>query len=454
MSTPIIFLVCAAVFTAGLLVGYLFAARRSREAENKSATNASAAIELRLQIETLRRDVEASRAKLEQETARRAAAESNLESQRANLEEQRKLLEQAEVNLRDAFQALASNALKSNSQQFLDLAKTVFGSLQTEATGDLATRQVAIEGLVDPLREAVEKLEEHLSQTEASNQVLLSTTRELKNETGSLVSSLRQPHIKGRWGEMTLRRVAELAGMSLHCDFDLQVSTETDEGRMRRPDMVVHLAGGGNIVVDSKVPSGLLDVASAPTEDARREALAEHARLVKSHVNQLSSKEYWKEFEPLKLVVLFLPGESLFSAALEQDPDILQFALEKNIVLASPASLFAILRSIAAGWQREQVAKNAHEISELGRELYDRISRFVEHMQGIHAGLQKANDAFDKASRSLETRVLTTARRFKERGIQTSSEISEIDSIEASLPLLDVPTPEDDKQSSDFKDEI
>lgn len=456
MSVTVI-LICAAVFAVGFLIGSLFSAVRARKIETGAAANASATNELRLQIESLRREAEASRARLEQEQTRRAAAESDLAGQRANLEEQRNLLEQAEAHLKDAFQALASKALEASSQQFLDLARTKFESLQKEATGELAKRHVAIEGLVKPLGEALGKLEGHLTQAEASRQdaygelrtsvqQLLVTNKELRQETGSLVSSLRQPQVKGRWGELTLRRAVELAGMSPHCDFVLQEFADTEDGRLR-PDLIVHLPGGANVVVDAKVPlHGFLKVASAQSEAERREGMTEHARLVRAHVAQLSSKEYWKQFEPTpEFVVLFVPGESFFSAALEQDSTLLEDAIADHVVLASPTNLIALLRAVAYGWRQEHVAKNAQEISDLGKELYERIVTFLEHLSEVRSGLDKANKSFNSAVGSLETRLTSTARKLKEKGVQTSAEILEVGQTETSLRALSAAPSQDEK---------
>ncbi len=281
---------------------------------------------------------------------------------------------------------------------------------------------------MEPLQQRLSDLQTHLRQIESSresaygelrNQVqqLAATNRDLQKETGTLVNTLRQPQVKGRWGELTLRRAVELAGMSPHCDFVEQVSVHTDEGRLR-PDLLVRLPGGANVVVDAKVPlNGFLRVAAAQNEAEREAGLVEHARLFRAHVNQLSTKEYWKQFQPCpEFVVLFVPGESFFSAALERDPALLEDAITNHVLLASPANLIAILRAVAYGWRQEQIAENAQQISDLGGELYFRILKFLEHMGDVRGGIERTNKAFNNAVGSLEGRVLPAVRKLKEKG--------------------------------------
>src|SRR5216683_774736 len=319
----------------GALVGWLLAMRRANLLQTESAGLAAQLGEIRSQRDSNKSEIDRLRKDLAAEQTARTREESDAKNQRENLEEQRRLLDAAETKLKDAFNSLAGQALNENNQQFLRLAGTSYETIREEATGDLEKRKTAIDGLVQPLKEVLNKLEGKLdlmensrtsSYTELRTQVqgLLDTGEVLRQETGNLVSTLRQPQVKGRWGELTLRRAVELAGMSPHCDFLEQVSVDTDEGRLR-PDMIVHLPGNANVVVDAKVPlHGFLRVAAAQSDAERELGYQEHVRLVREHVTQLASKEYWKSFDPTpQFVVMFVPGESFFSAALEKDPSLL-----------------------------------------------------------------------------------------------------------------------------------
>jgi DNA recombination protein RmuC len=449
MSATLI-LPCILAFAAGLLAAYVFASRRAGQLKADAAGSASAAVELRKQIETLRVEAETNRAKLAQEQTRRAAAEADFANQRANLEEQRKVLAEAEEKLRDAFNAAATKALDLSSQQFLKLAAASFARLQQEATGDLGKREEAIKGLVDPLTKTLKSLEERLTADESSRRQdygglaeqvrkLNETGEVLRKETGSLVTSLRQPQIKGKWGELMLKRALELTGMSPFADFDEQSMVDTIDGGRQRPDVIVRLPGGGIIVIDAKVPQGaFLNALSARNQDEYWAAMAEHGRLVRNHVMNLSSRKYWEQFpQSPEFVVLFLPAEAFFSGALEQDRTLIEDAIAKRIVLASPTTLLALLRTVAHGWRQERLAESAQHISELGKKLYDRVITFVDHMEGIRAGLERANKCFNSAVGSLESSVLPSARKLKETGVMASTEIQVIPPTET---LLRAPT--------------
>ncbi len=335
----------------GFLTAWLVAFSRISRLRSESAAIAAQLSETRQQLATTRAETESLRKQVIDEKTQRTRAEVDVQNQRANLEEQKRLLGEAEANLREAFDSLAAKALQQSTDQFLLLAQERLTKVQQETSGDLSQRQEAIKGLVEPLQQRLSDLQAHLRQMESNresaygelrNQVqqLAATNRDLQRETGTLVSTLKQPQVKGRWGELTLRRAIELAGMSPHCDFDEQVSVHTDEGRLR-PDVVVRLPGGANVVVDAKVPlHGFLRVAAAQNDTEREAGLVEHARLVRAHVNQLSSKEYWKQFQPCpEFVVLFVPGESFFSAALERDQALLEDAIANHVLLASPAPI-------------------------------------------------------------------------------------------------------------------
>ena len=422
------------------------------ELERRAAGLDGTAQELKKQNDTLQQDLRVSQKRMEEEQKLRASAEKDAESQRANLLEQRRLLDDAQVKLREAFQSLAGEALKASSDQFIELAKSKFDSLQKEAEGDLEHRKLAIQAIVDPLETALKDLRTEVSRVESARQeaygslrsevqLLATTSKELREETGSLVSSLKQPQVKGKWGELTLRRAVELAGMSPHCDFEEQQSVDTEQGRLR-PDLIVHLPGGTQIVVDAKVPlHAALKVVSARSEVEYREAVLQHAALVRNHINALSAKEYWKQFEPTpEFVVLFVPGESFFSAALEQDRTLIEDAIDKRVVLASPTTLIALLRAIAYGWKQQLVAENAERIKDLGKELYDRVVKFAEHLSEIARGLERASKAYNSAVASFDSRLIPSARKFREMGVG-SADVPELEPIETfPRPLLSTPS--------------
>ena len=448
-------LIAAICFAAGFLVAWLwsraFFQNRRLELERQTASQQGAAEEMKKQSSVLQEQVRTLQGRVEEEQKLRAAADKEVESQRANTAEQRRLLEEAEKKLKEAFQSLASEALQASNKQFMDLARASFDSLQKEASGDLEQRKVAIGGMVEPLEKAVNELRVEVNKIESARQEaygslrtevqqLATTSKELRQETGSLVSSLKQPQVKGKWGELTLRRAVELAGMSPHCDFLEQQSVDTEEGRLR-PDMIVHLPGETQIVIDAKVPlHAFLAAVSARSDEEYRAAMTQHASLVRDHINRLSAKEYWKQFEPTpEFVVLFVPGESFFSAALEQDRTLIEDAIEKRVVLASPTTLIALLRAIAYGWKQQLVAENAERIKDLGKELYDRILKFAEHLSDVAKGLERANKAYNNAVSSFDSRLVPSARKFKEMGVG-SANVPDIDPIETSpRPTLSAP---------------
>lgn len=383
--------------------------------------------------------------------ATRARLETELAAERRAGAEKLTVLQNAEIKLRDAFSALSSDALRQNNKSFLELARSSLAEFQQTARMDLDGRHKAIADLVEPLKESLSKVDGKLGEVERNRvgtqsalteqlRMLAQAQHTLQLETGRLVQALRSPNVRGQWGELQLRRVVEAAGMLEYCDFDLKESIEADGTRLT-PDMIVRLPGGRNVVVDAKVPSSAyLDAMETEDEAARAGKLREHARQLRDHIVRLGNKTYWQHFQPTPdLVIMFVPGETLLGVAMQNDPSLLDFSLRRNVMLASPLTLMALLRAVAFGWQQEKIARNAQEISDLGRQLYDRIRVMAEHFEEVARGLTRSVDAYNKAVGSLESRVLVTARRLKEKGIPAPEEMPELEVIDHTARALGAP---------------
>jgi DNA recombination protein RmuC len=374
-----------------------------------------------------------------------ARLQSDLDKHRAVHAERLTAYEDAESKLRDAFQALSANALKTNNEAFLSLAETRLREARTAAAGDIDARKKAIEDLLAPMAKTLEHVDREIQdaerrRVESGAQLMqkiasLDTAGQgLRDETRRLTDALKRPGVRGRWGELQLKRVVELAGMIEYCDFTEQhtIQAPDDDGRIR-PDVIVRLPGGKRIVIDAKAPlDAYLRALEAPDEAARQNLLSEHAKQVRNHISQLSAKSYFEKIASTpEFVVMFLPGEMFFSAALEQDPSLIECGVERRVIPASPTTLIALLRAVAYGWQQEAMTENARKISENGRNLYESVRTLAGHFQLLGAKLKSSLEAYNDAVGSLEGNVLVKARKFKElHAANGGDEIKQLEPID------------------------
>jgi DNA recombination protein RmuC len=420
-----------------------------------SAVGAAELATLKERLEGKESELQKLSAAVESEVAehRRAREESvqlkaALEGERRAAQERKDSFKQAAEELSEKFKALSRDALKDNNQSFLQLANATLQKFQETAKGDLELRQKAIDQLVRPLKESLEKVDGKIGEIEKERAGAYSELREqvrglataqlqLQTETGNLVTALRAPHIRGRWGEIQLRRVVEMAGMLQYCDFDEQTTVATDDGRIR-PDVIIRLPGNRTIVIDAKVPfDAFYESISTRDDEVRSARLKDHARLVRTHIGSLSKKSYWESVQPTpEFVLLFLPGETFYSAALEIDPKLIEDGVGKGVIIATPTTLIALLKAVSYGWRQEQMAENAREVSDLGKTLYDRLRVFTNHFADVGKGLDRALDSYNRGVGSLEGRVLRTARKFKERGAIAGEDIEILEPIDKASRAL------------------
>lgn len=422
-------IVVTAIFSIifGFLLGAFFMYARQRKGEEG-------------RVESLRNALQAA----EHE---KVVANTRLEEAAKNIEAQKALLTDAQAKLSTTFQALSGESLKSNNDAFLKLARESLNIVLVEAKGEMEKKEASIKSVVKPLEDALARYEAQIGELERSRvtayanletqiRTLASSEAQLQKETGNLVAALRRPEVRGRWGEITLKRVVELAGMSEHCDYTEQVSVDSDEGR-KRPDMVVHLPNGRDIVIDSKVSlDAYLDAIACQDAEKRGVLIARHAQQLKRHMRSLAEKSYWDQFPKApEFVVMFMPGESFLAAALDIDNAIIEDGLKSNVIIATPTTLIALLRAIAFGWRQERLTKNAQRIAALGKEIYDRFQPFLEHMNKVGANLSQAVTSFNNMVRSLDTRVMVSMKKFRELGAAGDKELPETDEIDQ-IPKL------------------
>jgi len=384
--------------------------------------------------------------------AKRATLEERLRGTQANLFEQKQLLDDAQNRMKETFASVSQDVLQQNTQQFLELAKAKFESLTTEASGDLEQKKTAIEGMLKPLQEVMSQYQLRLGEIEQSRNEsyaalkqhlgqLTEAQRTLFTQTNQLVTALRRPSTRGQWGEITLKRLVELSGMTNRVDFIEQMSIATEDGRLR-PDMVVHLPGNRQVVVDCKAAlDAFLDAAACADEEKKKGHLTRHSQQVRLRGRELCSKAYWNQFDcSPEFVVMFLPGESFFSSAIEMDPNLYEDCLKSRVIVATPTTLLALLRSIEYGWKQSDMAENAEEIRKLGTELYDRMLVFAGHLQKVGSNLDTAVKAYNDSVSSMETRVLVSVRKMGELGARSDKPVPSLEQIDKKSRELSTPS--------------
>jgi DNA recombination protein RmuC len=446
MNTDVV--LAAAVFVAvisGLGLGWFMARAAGRRSLEHTARHLGDAMR---EVERLHSTLQQTRDSTVAIREENAHLRAELTHHQQVVPQQLALLHAAEAQLKTSFDALASTALRASTEEFLKLADQKLGNVQKDALGQIDQRQAALDQLIKPIRDALTQVDQKLAEGEKARletsaalgtliQHIGQGQDQLRGATQNLVRALRTPSIRGRWGEMQLRRVVEMAGMLAHCDFDEQPSLLAEHGR-QRPDLVVKLPGGKTIVVDAKVPlEAYLDATDAQDEAVRDRRMIHHARQVRDHMSKLGAKTYWEQVQPSpEFVVMFLPGESFFQGALQHDPELIDYGVRCQVFPASPITLIALLQVVAQGWRHERLAQNAEEIQDLGKELYARVSKMTDYLDTLRARLDGTVKAFNDVVGSYETRVLVTARKFKELGATSGTEIDPLQPIDTVPRIL------------------
>lgn len=447
------YLLLGLAIVVGCLAGWFFA-RAQYSGELKAA--GQTIDESRTLENRLRQELEEARKVFGEERIEQARLETRLAEAQTSLTEQKALLDDASSRLTETFKALSLDALNQNNAAFIQLADRTMHATLAEMKGDFEKRQGAVEAVIRPLEESLKRYEIQLQAIEGSRQAaygdinrhigeLVKMQDRLADQTRTLASALKEPQARGRWGEITLRRVVELSGMSAHCDFVEQPSTETEAGR-KRPDLIIKLPGDRQVVIDAKVPlRAYLEAYEATDPDIQAACMARHAKSVRDHMYGLSNREYWRQFTPTPdFVVLFLPGEAFFSAALDHDTALIEDGIDRKVLIATPVTLIALLRSVAMSWQQHSAAENARKIWETGVELFGRLKTFMKHFDRVRDGIVKAGESYNAALGSFESRVLPSANRLKDLSAPDHTEALECpEPVEAALRHLSV---QDDTQ--------
>ena len=461
MSATGIVLIALVALTIGAVVGWLLSSARERargearlrEIEGTARAGQATAEELRRSLGVAEDRAQTLARQLTEAQQARAVAETQNVELRRSLDEQKALLDSAEEKLVDTFRALAAQALAANNEGFLTLAAEKMGAARKETDAALAARQTAIDGLLKPVKESLDRVDNKIQEIERERgqaygrltelvRTLSESHTKLSSETGNLVRALRAPAVRGRWGEIQLKRVVELAGMVEHCDFVQQETLATEEGRLR-PDLIVKLPGGHEIVVDAKAPlEAYLAALEAESEEARGEQLRRHAAQVHAHILKLSAKSYWSELPCTpEFVVMFLPNEAMYSAALQELPELMEEGVSKKVLIATPTTLIALLRAAHFGWHQERLAENAQAISEQGRELHSRLASMFDHWSGVGAALGKATERYNQAVGSFERKVRPAVRKLEDMGAGSEKPVVVLEPVEERPRVL---SPEED----------
>ena len=449
-------------FVFGALIGWIIARRASRRDLADAAHIHQGAIsaqqtlfaetakrlgETQEQLQDLRQTFDTTRDNIATLREENAQLRTELAHHQQAIPEKMALMQKAQEQLRTSFDSLASATLRTTTDEFLKLADQKLGNIQKDALNEIGKRQQAFDELIKPIRDSLVQVDQKIGESERNRLHTTATIAALlkeihqqqermRGETQHLVRALRTPSVRGRWGEMQLRRVVELAGMVEYCDFDEQPSLLHD-GTRQRPDLIVKMPGGRTIVVDAKVPlEAYLDAQEARDDATRAQMMAQHARQVREHMTKLGGKNYWDSVQPApEFVVMFLPGEAFFQSALQQDPQLIEYGVRCRVFPASPLTLIALLQVVAQGWRQERFARNAEEIQALGKELYSRVAKMTEYMDTLRTRLDSTVRAFNETVGSYETRVLVTARKFKELGATADGEIEPLQAID-SVPRI------------------
>jgi DNA recombination protein RmuC len=452
-------LVVVVVLVAGALLGAAITAFLEKRIRDALIGQAVAGVSAQVQAAERRREdvveqLGALRAALAARESERDLARTEittLRTKEATFATRLDELAKSQSQLKEVFQALSGEALKSNNEQFLQLARTELERIRLTAQAELTEKETAIQSLVTPIREGLERYDTKLHEIETARlasfaslakeiEGMLGASDVLRGETANLARALRSSNVRGAWGELQLKRAVELAGMLEHCDFDTQATTDGEDGKIR-PDMIIHLPGDKTIVVDAKTPAtAVLEAVNCQDDARRKELCVAHVASVKKHIEALGKKAYWEQFDNApEFVVLFLPSEAFFSVALEFDPTLFEHSFEQKVIIATPTTLVALLKSVAFGWRQEAIARNAQAISELGRAMFDRIRTLAEHFDDLGEHLGKSVGAYNRAVGSLESRVLPQARRFQELGAGGAKPIPELTALETAPLKLNAP---------------